>query len=84
MPCWIVRLRRLPLRLRQNLIVPTDPWFERELEKELKVERHEEVEGKVNAMSDEEFVALLERLIQRRRKPRRPEEGEKAEVQYIT
>ena len=55
------------------------------LDEALGSESHQETEERLNRMSDEDFVKLIESLIRRRRaKPRYLEEQVKEEAPYIT
>ncbi|MCX8191913.1 MAG: hypothetical protein N3F06_03810 [Nitrososphaerales archaeon] len=87
MPCYLRRIRRLPLRLRQNLAIPLGEDFERELMRELGVKTHEEMGEKIDSMSDEVFFAVINSVMKKVRKPsRKPfsEEVVSKEVPYIT
>lgn len=86
MPCFLTRIKRLPLRLRQNLTIPISEDFERELMRELGVDTHEEMAKRIESMGDEAFLNIINAIINRMRKISRKtsEETTQKEVIYIT
>lgn len=86
MPCFLTRIKRLPLRLRQNLTIPIGEDFERELMRELGVDTHEEMAKRIESMGDETFLTIINTIVNRIRKASRKtsEEIIQKEVIYIT
>lgn len=71
MVCWIRRINRIPLNKRQRIQLPTDINFEQDLMDELGTDTHVELKEKLDQMTDDEVIALIERVKRRRRKKKR-------------
>lgn len=69
MPCYLLRANKLRLK------VPKDEAFERDVMKAVGSSTHEELEGKVWKMNDEEFIRLIAELVAKRKKKSGREAG---------
>jgi hypothetical protein len=60
--CWIKRAKKMGL----NILL--DDRFEKDLMKELNIKNHEELEKHIGFLHDETFEAIIESLLNRRKK----------------